>query len=1058
MPNMTFLAGPTDPPVRPGYRLVRRPTAAAEAPVLDDAQRQAVDHRGGPLLVLAGPGTGKTTTIVESVVSRVRDRGVDPQRILVLTFSRKAAGELRVRIAARLGRTTREPLALTFHSYAYGLVRQEALRAGLPVPRLLSGPEHDLEIRRLLAGEAEDGGLAWPAKLRLALRTRGFAEEVRDLLLRATERGLDEARLAALGEAHRRVDWVAAARFLRRYTERFAVDSGGPALDYAALVRRAADLLADPSVAMEQRSARPHLFVDEYQDTDPAQERMVQALAGGGRDLVAVGDPDQSIYAFRGAEVRNILDFPHRFRTVDGQPAPVVALRTCRRSGAALLAASRRVAARLPAGRATRAHRSLDPAPGRPAGTVSVRLAPSRTAEAALIANELRRAHLLDGVPWTRMAVLARSATLALPVLRRTLAAAGVPTAVAGDEAPLAGDPAVRPLLLVLRCALRPDTLTEPVAVELLTGSLGRLDAVGLRRLRRALPDPAPGTGRPEPMADLLRESGKRAAVPVELRGALDRVAALLAAAAEAGGAGGTAEDVLWAVWAASRLAARWEAASAAGGAIGATADRALDAVLALFDAAGRFTDRLPGASAVLFLDDVLHQEIPGDSLAEQAPSGDAVRLLTAHRSKGLEWDVVVVAGVQEGTWPDLRPRGSVLGSEDLVVAIAGGDPSGLGAGQALLAEERRLFYVAATRARTKLIVTAVGGVEEDVEQRPSRFLDELLPGYDAAAAASPRPLSLPALVGELRSVLIDGARSEPLRAAAARQLATLAAAGVAGASPTQWPALTALSSTEPVTAPETTVTVSPSAVEGVSRCPLRWLLERAAGGGGPAGPPQQVGNVVHALASLAADPEVEELALIRALDAVWTQLDFGSPWYARAQRELAVEQLGKFLAWHRDNDRRLLAVEARFEVPSGRAVLRGRVDRLERDADGRGVVVDLKTGSSKPKDAELARQPQLGVYQLAVALGAFAERGLTAPGGAELVQLGKCSYKRAAARQRQQPLAEDPDPGWVSDLLDVVTAEMAGPRFRATVNDHCRNCAARISCPLQPEGVRENG
>lgn len=1048
--------------------------------MLDSAQRRVVDHPGGPLLVLAGPGTGKTTALVESVVSRVRDRGADPERLLVLTFSRKAAAELRARIAARLGRTTREPLALTFHSYAYGLVRQEAQRADLPVPRLLSGPEHDLEIRRLLAGEAEDGGRAWPASLRPALRTLGFAAELRDLLLRATERGLDEAGLAELGEAHRRAEWVAAARFARRYAERFAVDIRGPALDYAALVRRAADLLTDPGVVQDQRSAREQLFVDEYQDTDPAQERLLAALAGGGRDLIAVGDPDQSIYAFRGAEVRNILDFPERFPTLSGQPAPVVALATCRRSGVTLLAASRRVAAGLPAGRVRRDHRELSAPPDLPAGTVIVRLAASRTSEAALIANELRRAHLLDDVPWTRMAVLVRSATAAVPVLRRALAAAGVPTVVAGDEAPLVGDPAVRPLLLAMRCALLPETLAEPAAVELLTGPLGRLDTVGLRRLRRALASrrgdgadtgtaggvgltcaagltgPIGPTGpAPEPIADLLRSAAGRAAVPIELRGPLDRVAALLGAAAAAGRDGETAEDVLWAAWSASRLAARWEAASAAGGAAGAAADRALDAVLATFEAAARFTDRLPGASAVLFLDDVLHREIPGDTLAEQAPSADAVRLLTAHRAKGLEWDVVVVAGVQEGSWPDLRPRGSVLGSEALVEALAGRDPTGYGVRTALLAEERRLFYVAATRARTRLIVTAVGGVEGDVEQRPSRFLDELLPGYDAAAVESPRPLALPSLVAELRSVLTDAARSDALRAAAAQQLAELAAAGVAGASPAQWHGLTPLSSAEEVSAPGAVATVSPSQLEGVVRCPLRWLLERAAGGGGLGGAPQLVGNLVHALASLAADPDVDEAALLRGLDAVWARLDFGSPWYARAQRGLTVEQVGKFLAWHRANDRQLVGVEVPFEVEATSAVLRGRVDRLERDGEGRGVVVDLKTGSSKPKDKELPRQPQLGVYQLAVALGAFAEHGLTSPGGAELVQVGKCSPKRAAC-QRQAPLAEDADPHWVSNLLDVVTGEMRGPRLRVTVNEHCRSCAVRTSCPLQPEGVRD--
>src|SRR5213595_3450306 len=183
----------------PAYRLVRSPGRADEAPTLDAAQRAVVDHAGGPLLVLAGPGTGKTTTIVETVADRITNRGIDPERVLVLTFSRKAAEELRERITARLHRTTREPLALTFHSYAYALVRREFVLAGDEPPRLLSGPEHLVEIRRMLRGETEDGGGRWPRRLRAALGTRGFAEELRDLLLRAAERGLDGRSLARLG-------------------------------------------------------------------------------------------------------------------------------------------------------------------------------------------------------------------------------------------------------------------------------------------------------------------------------------------------------------------------------------------------------------------------------------------------------------------------------------------------------------------------------------------------------------------------------------------------------------------------------------------------------------------------------------------------------------------------------------------------------------------------------------------------------------------------------------------------------------------------------------------
>src|ERR1700749_1231864 len=135
-----------------GYRLVREQAADPVAPALDEVQQRIVDHKGAPLLVLAGPGTGKTTTIVAAVADRIERRGIDPGRILVLTFSRKAAGELRDRITARLARTPSEPLALTFHSYAYALVRREFVLAGEQPPRLLSAPWRALEERLMMRG------------------------------------------------------------------------------------------------------------------------------------------------------------------------------------------------------------------------------------------------------------------------------------------------------------------------------------------------------------------------------------------------------------------------------------------------------------------------------------------------------------------------------------------------------------------------------------------------------------------------------------------------------------------------------------------------------------------------------------------------------------------------------------------------------------------------------------------------------------------------------------------------------------------------------------------
>jgi superfamily I DNA/RNA helicase/RecB family exonuclease len=1083
----------------PAYRLVRQQAPAAAVPRLDEAQRHVVEHAGGPLLVLAGPGTGKTTTIVESVVDRVVRRGIDPSRVLVLTFSRKAAAELREQITLRLDRTVRQPLALTFHSYAYALVRREFALAGEQSPTLLSGPEQLLEVRRLLRGEASDGGGGWPERLRPALGTQGFAAELRDFLLRAAERGLDGSGLAALGRARGRDDWVAAGRFLDSYAARFDL-APVPAYDYAEIIRIAGALLRRGAVRAREREAYDAVLVDEYQDTDPAQEELLVQLAGDGRELIAVGDPDQSIYAFRGADVDAIGRFGDRFRAPDGRPADVIALRTCRRSGPALLAASRRVAARLPvaqlspaassfpalqllaaSGRrdavASRAHRSLSALDGAEPGRVQIITAASASQEAALIADTLRRAHLIDGTPWSQMAVLVRSAVRQAPALQRALSGAGVPVNVAGDELPLSYEPGTRPLLRLISCALRPEAMDEQAAAELLTGPLGGTDALGLRRLRRGLAAAARGAGQPpvaEPLAGALRDPRElvqagwpdtdRHDRPESSAGAevaaAARVAALMQAAREADQRG-TPHEVLWAVWDASGLAGRWQAASAAGGVRGAVADADLDAVLALFDAAARFSARLPHGSTRLFLDSLSGQEIAGDTLAERAPRTDAVSVLTAHRAKGLEWDLVVVAGVQEGAWPDVRQRGSLLGMDELVDVVAGREPADRSPGAQvaamaaasaarLLAEERRLFYVAVTRARRELVVTAVGA--EDSEERPSRFLAELA-GDDIeiehVAGTERRWLSLPALTADLRRSAAAAELPADVRSAAAHQLARLAAAGVRGASPRQWYALTQLTSAgEPIPG---NVHISPSRVETFTKCGLRWLLEAAVGVRSP-GVAQHLGIVIHAAAALAAEG-ADDGEVAKRVDELWQHLDFGSTWYSARQRAQAEDMVRKFLDWHRSNPRELVAVEQQLRVSMGEITITGQVDRLERDEDGAAIVVDLKTGTGRPSDADLDRNPQLGVYQLAVLLGAFEQFSLAEPGGAELVQVGKAGLKASVRVQAQRGLRSDPDPEWARGLVETVAAGMAGPVFRATANPGCRVCPVASSCPVDERG-----
>ncbi|MEU2025648.1 ATP-dependent DNA helicase [Streptomyces sp. NPDC016469] len=1100
---------------RPGttgpYRLVRTLPGSVEPPLLDAAQRAVVDHPGGPLLVLAGPGTGKTTTLVEAVAARIA-RGADPARLLVLTFSRKAAVELRDRMAARLG-AARGPQATTFHSFCYALVRahQDADLFANPL-RLLSGPEQDVTVRDLLAGQLElekEGRphISWPDELRACLTTRGFADEVRAVLARSRELGLGPDALAAFARRTGRPDWGAAARFLAEYLD--VLDAQG-VLDYAELVHRAVLLAERPEVSAQLAGAYDAVFVDEYQDTDPAQVRLLHALAGnrgstpgggGGRDLIAFGDPDQSIYAFRGADVNGILDFPEMFRRADGAPAPVGVLTTSRRSGDRLLAATRLLTRRMPLTRLpsakVRAHRELGAV--REGGSVEAYTYPTASTELENIADLLRRAHLEDGVPWSGMAVLVRAGGRTLPSLRRALTSAGVPLEVDGDDLALRHEPAVGPLLTALRAvaeaAVRggaaevpeaPETPAAPeppapswlgteTALTLLGSPLGAMDAADLRRLGRALRDEerAAGNKVPAPSGELLARAlaePERLVThdPAYARGA-QRLGALLRTARELLEAGGTAEEALWALWSGTPWPARLERAALRGGTAGRNADRDLDAVCALFETAARAEERTGGRGALNFLEEVDAQDIAADTLSRRAVRPDAVRLMTAHRSKGLEWRLVVVAGVQEGLWPDLRRRGSLLeadriGRDGLAEPLTPG---------ALLAEERRLFYVAATRARDRLVVTAVKAPADDGDQ-PSRFLAELGVEPRDVTGRPRRPLSVAALVAELRATTVDPAASDALREEAARRLARLAALTdddgqplVPAAHPYRWWGLyEPTRSAVPLRDRDQPVTLSGSALDQLANtCALQWFLGREVKADAPATAAQGFGNVVHVLADeVASGRTPADLAvLMERLDSVWDGLVFDAPWKSRQEKEQARAALERFLRWHVMDraGRTAVASEHDFDVTleagEYEVRIRGSMDRVERDAEGRAYVVDFKTGKQSPTKDEVHRHPQLAVYQLAVREGAVDDAfGGTRPepGGAELVQLRQAAPKKEGGDAAPKVQAQAPPDGeWVSDLLATAAGRVLDERFTPTTGQHCGHCSFKASCSAQPEG-----
>ncbi|HEU0131715.1 MAG TPA: ATP-dependent DNA helicase [Mycobacteriales bacterium] len=1050
------------------FRLVRGAPAPVVPPDLDEAQRAVVDHAGGPLLVLAGPGTGKTTTLVEAVVARV-ERGLAPEQVLVLTFSRKAAEELRGRITARLARTITEPAAWTFHAWAYAIVRAYDTPPGELPPRLLSGAERDVRVRDLLHGNAEGIGTRWPKDVVPALKTRGFAREVADLLDRARERGLSGTDLAALGEREERPEWVSGGTFLDEYLD---VLDAAREMDYAGLVARAHGVLSQRDVLEAVRQRYGAVFVDEYQDTDPSQEALLRLVAGDGRDLVAVGDPDQSIYAFRGADVGGILGFADRFRTTAGEPARVVTLRVSRRAGAALLAPSRAVAARITTPGlnpdVVRAHRDLVPAgpEGEPPDVV---LFPSASQEVAYIADRLRRAHLYEQVPWSRMAVLVRSGVRSIPVLRRQLAQSGVPVTVAADEVPVARDPAVAPLLAALRIAADPDRLDADTAALLLLSPLGhalpsRLRVLGrqLRALARAAGEPFP-----PPATELVRRAvldpRDLTTVDADAADPVYRLVRLLDDARRVLGNGGTPEEALWQLWHGSGWDRRLEADSLAGGTAGRQADRDLDAVLALFAAAARLEEREPHGGVATLLAELEAQEIPANAHEERPGAADAVRLLTAHRAKGLEWDLVVVAGVQDGVWPDLRRRGSLLDAD--LVDLGAPRPPALPA--QLLVEERRLFYVALTRARRRLLVTAVQSVD-DAAARPSRFLSELgveVPEVAVLAGAARGEevglLAPSSLVARLRRALRDG--SPELANAAARTLADLGTATAddgtpffPGAEPLTWWGTRDLTpGVAPLRDPEQPVPVSPSGLKAFGECPLRWFLEREGRARGAQTAAQGFGTVLHALAQLVSDGMLppDRDVLLAKLDEVWPSLGFEAHWHAAAERRAAEVTVDRLLTWlAARGDRTFVAAEAAFEAEIGGVLLRGSADRLEVDAEGHVHVVDFKTGQTPLSLGATAMDPQLGAYQLAIRAGGFATlKPEAVPGGATLVYLRKGTASGLPTERAQAALGDGTT--WADTLLATTERAMRAEDFPATPNDRCGSCDFRGACPAMPGG-----
>lgn len=741
-------------------------------------------------------------------------------------------------------------------------------------------------------------------------------------------------------------------------------------------------------------------------------------------------------------------------------------------------------------------------------------------------------------------------------------------------------------------------------AITLLTSRLGGASSMDVRRLRQQLRSVELQTGGHRPSDDLLLGALLHPeTLPAEGVGrAVHRIAAVLSAGRKAlARPDSTSTEVLWALWEASGLEKTWVAQTRGAGPEADTAHRNLDAMIGLFEAASRFDEQMRGASAEQFLDFIDAQDLPMDTLAARGVRQDAVEILTPALAAGQSWRTVYVCGLQEGTWPNTTVRGSLLATGDLVDICdarmrrpAPANPATPAEGeQAPPArirsypervrdtrhDELRMFAVAATRASTRLVLTAVRNEDE----APGEFFDFVVPtdaendSPEVPITRVRRPATLRSLVAELRRTLVEDALTamsaedaelknaagslgsethvpeasapeapdtaedaqnpeaalNPEAAAfrfdaASRTLARLARVQAPGASPEQWWGLLPLSSTEPFFArpaqesPENgadegrrTIALSPSRLETIHNSPLDWLVS-AARAEAQTDLSRSLGTLVHAIAEEYPTGTLEQLQTAleerigslgvpaRREDESEEEYRERVPWEAYALYERAKRMILRLSYYYRlhmgDAGWQNLGVEGSFAVrvpvpfdPQGEvgeldALLTGRVDRLEeapeKDGTRRFVIVDLKTGKSKPDGAAVANHPQLAAYQIAVEAGAgeqlaeryraeaaAAESGEPAPdarpqeltyesssgrsAGAALMQVGVSDVNDdSKARLQVQPALEDNDE-WAVDLVQRAAELIAGAQVQTRHREgtHGHGCRLPELCPICTRG-----
>ena len=900
-------------------------------------------------VVVGAPGSGKTELLMQRCESLLQ-QGVSVNAVMVVTPTRAAAGKLRDVLGVRLGVATEGARVRSLAALAFALVQDFHHQQGLAPPDLMKASQIDVDIHSLLLGHDEDGsGPSWPEPLGPDVRaTRSFRQELREWMAGAGETGAssDELRAAALRAG--RADWLAALEFRDEY-QRIISSARPGAFDSGEIFARA---IAALQHGLPPRWARlQHLLVDDAHDLTHAGLELLLALSRHGLGMTVVSEPDVAGNTFRGSEPAGHAFLAAQWGVTGGVLTHVW------RHGPPIRQVVGEVTGRIGAAQAgkQRAAQAEEKE-----SLVQTMLVTSPGAEAFAVAGMIRNAQLEEGLQLGDIAVIARRGTRVSELVRE-LSLWGIPARQSLSGARLRDQQAARELVELLALGLGTIPLTSRSAVAALQGLYGGMSAQEMRRLRFALRRAAPSDEPHRPvdllLAEALSHRGGFALLDTGVAHKAHTLAGLLADIADHPTT--SVQDALWKLWEGTGAHRSWAQRAEGSSRRSMGINRALDAVVALFAAAADFVESSPGADAAVFIDAILTSEVPEDVVLP-TPLWPAVVVSTPSGVVGEQFHTVFITGVEDGVWPDLRLRGSLLASHRLSATLRGVDHESIDEARVVRDDELRLFALALSRAHTRVVVSAT----QSEESEPSPLFHLVARTAEALVPDTEPPLSPRSIVGSLRRDLVralqQGWAAEPIAA----DLALAATWGLPGADPKTWWGLAPVSSTQPLFA-EGSIPVSPSALGAIEASPLDWFVSLVARND-PA-PSRGVGLLLHQAWEHNLDGDAEDMW--REVDRRFGELEYESGWVEGYHKRLAhgmVQALADYTRDRRTAGASVLAIEASFQIEHQRVRLRGMIDRLERLESGEVLVVDLKTGSSQ-RDKDVVDNPQMLSYQMAL-------------------------------------------------------------------------------------------